>query len=133
VHGHLAHVLVGASITMPALLDVRVVEELADVVDGGGGDLRLLEEPDGIGQRALLDEPPTMASTSSRRLTRSVLVLKAGSWFRSSRPMTRKSRSVMAWVEAEIATQPPSLVAYTLRGEVPSEALPTRLRALPRA
>ena len=42
--------------------------------------------------------------------------------------MARNSRSVMAWVDAEIATQPPSLVAYTLRGEVPSEALPTRLR-----
>ncbi len=102
---------------------MRVFEELADVVDGRGGDLGLLEEPDGIDQRAI-------ASTSSRRFTRSVLVLKDGSSFRSSRPMARKSRSVMAWVDAEIATQPPSLVAYTLRGEVPSEALPTRLRTL---
>src|SRR4029453_13642453 len=58
-----------------------------------------------------LMKPPTMASTSSRRFTRSVLVLKPGSWFRSSRPMARKSRSVMAWAEAEIATPPPPPVA----------------------
>ena len=32
--------------------------------------------------------------------------------------MARKSRSVMAWVEAEMATHPPSFVAYTLRGDV---------------
>ena len=42
--------------------------------------------------------------------------------------MARKSRSVMAWVEAEMATHPPSFVAYTLRGDCDSVALPVRRR-----
>ena len=34
----------------------------------------------------------------------------------------------MAWVEAEMATHPPSFVAYTLRGDCDSVALPERRR-----
>ncbi len=56
MHGDLSHVDVGHLDHDAALLDVRVFEELADVVDGRGGDLGLLEEPDGIDQRASLDE-----------------------------------------------------------------------------
>ncbi len=44
----------------------------------------------------------------------------------SARPMARNSRSAIAWIDAEIAMNRPSLVPYTLRGEVVSERLPVR-------
>src|SRR5262249_50278169 len=56
MHGDLAHLVVGRLDDDPAFLDVWVIEELADVVDRRGGDLRVLEEFDGVTQSALLDE-----------------------------------------------------------------------------
>ena len=58
--------------------------------------------------------------------TRSVFVRKRGSSIMSARPIARNSRSAMLWIEAEIEMKWPSLVSYTLRGEVLLERLPTR-------
>ena len=44
----------------------------------------------------------------------------------SGLPMARNSRCAIAWIDAEIAMNRPSLVPYTLRGEVVSERLPVR-------
>ena len=42
------------------------------------------------------------ASHASAFLTRSVLVRNRGSVIMSSRPIARKSRSAIAWIEAEM-------------------------------
>ena len=42
--------------------------------------------------------------------TRSVLVRNRGSSIMSGRPMARNNRSAIAWIEAEIAMNRPSLV-----------------------
>ena len=42
------------------------------------------------------------ASQASAFLTRSLLVRKRGSVIMSSRPIARKSRSDIAWIEAEM-------------------------------
>ena len=56
--------------------------------------------------------------------TRSVLVRKRGSSIMSARPIARKSRSAIAWIEAEIAMKRPSLVSIDVarRGVVGAAA-----------
>ena len=56
-------------------------------------------------------KPPTIASTSPRRLIRSAFYLKRSSVLRSARPIAANSRSVIDCVEAGMATQPSSFVA----------------------
>ena len=93
-----------------ALLDVGILEELADVVHGRRRDLGALEERDRLGQRARLMNPPTMVSTSSRRFAPVLVLRRDPGSGRRGRWHGRASPSC-AWVEAEMATQPPSLVA----------------------
>ena len=67
VHGHLPHLVVRRLDDDAALLHVRVVEELADVVHRRRRHTRILEVRDGVGERPLRDEAAHDPSTSSRR------------------------------------------------------------------
>ena len=74
VHREGAHLGVGIVGEQLALDDVRILEDLRDVVDRADGDLGLLEERDVLGLRAPATKAPMIASSSSACFTRSALV-----------------------------------------------------------